>query len=29
VKNVKALLGGIQGWQQANYPIAKGQKPGR
>jgi rhodanese-related sulfurtransferase len=29
VKNVKALLGGIQGWQQANYPIATGGTPGR
>ena len=24
VKNVKALLGGIQGWQAADYPMAKG-----
>jgi hypothetical protein len=29
VKNVKALLGGIQGWQQANYPIVTGGNPGR
>jgi len=29
VKDVKALLGGIQGWQEANYPMAKGPIPGR
>jgi 3-mercaptopyruvate sulfurtransferase SseA len=29
VKNVKALIGGIQGWQAADYPVAKGPTPGR
>ena len=29
MKDVKALLGGIQAWQEANYPLAKGQSPGR
>jgi 3-mercaptopyruvate sulfurtransferase SseA len=27
IKNTAALLGGWNGWQQANLPIDKGDKP--
>jgi rhodanese-related sulfurtransferase len=29
VKDAKALLGGIEAWQEAGYPIVKGPNPGR
>jgi 3-mercaptopyruvate sulfurtransferase SseA len=29
VKGVKALAGGLAEWSSANYPLAKGDAPGR